>query len=496
MSPDADPLLVPSLRAGEETTDTDTLDAWHLALSNAVSPDLPHDLLAVWLYPAAGGAELIAPAALAADQLTVPVPPDIPAHQLALLEEIVQDAGYPSVAVAVIRSGDRETGLVLFAALREDVYGDRERRLIAGVAEGLSAMFGRLARLWGRPVPLDGQDRGAAAISAVATAVATAGSSRELSSGLLASLAPWIAADRLELLVPGSSAEEWYRFGEHRGGPLGSDPDLVLTRHALDVTALFGAGDSVLRGDVTAGGRPIFPRHETAGLIRSVVGVWLEVGGRTVGALLLGAREAHRFTDADATQLATIAPLVAMRVDASIAAAHLQVMRSHLAALRSVPAQLGRLADMLASTADPADATSRFAVEARAVLVFERMHFALGLNQDDRVAIMAPGETRALPDLPLTPIAGTGLGRVVRGDVPNLTMRAEGRADLIVALRVAGRVIGAMVLTGGEATMFGRGDIEVAQQLADLVAPHLELLRRTAIAPPPILPGWKRAPKF
>jgi hypothetical protein len=38
--------------------------------------------------------------------------------------------------------------------------------------------------------------------------------------------------------------------------------------------------------------------------------------------------------------------------------------------------------------------------------------------------------------------------------------------------------------------------VEAAQQLADLVAPHLELLRRAAIAPPPMIPGWKRAPKF
>jgi GAF domain-containing protein len=108
---------------------------------------------------------------------------------------------------------------------------------------------------------------------------------------------------------------------------------------------------------------------------------------------------------------------------------------------------------------------------------------------------VAPGEARALPDLPLTPVAGTGLGRVVRGELANLLVRAEQRTDLIVGLRVGGRVIGAMVLTG-DATRFGRGDMETAQQLADMVAPHLELLRRTAMAPPPMMPGWKRAPRF
>jgi hypothetical protein len=52
-----------------------------------------------------------------------------------------------------------------------------------------------------------------------------------------------------------------------------------------------------------------------------------------------------------------------------------------------------------------------------------------------------------------------------------------------------------MVLTG-DPSRFGRGDVEIAQQLADLVAPHLELIRRAAMAPPPMMPGWKRAPKF
>ena len=146
--------------------------------------------------------------------------------------------------------------------------------------------------------------------------------------------------------------------------------------------------------------------------------------------------------------------------------------------------------------ADSGEALRRFAAEAAGVVTFERLHFALSLTEEDRVAILAPGETRPLPDLPLTPVAGTGLGRVVRGELPNLTVRADQRADLIVGLRVGGRVIGAMVLTGTGATTFGRGDVEAAQQLADLVAPHLELLRRAAIAPPPMIPGWKRAPKF
>ncbi|MEO8227438.1 MAG: GAF domain-containing protein, partial [Gemmatimonadota bacterium] len=290
------------------------------------------------------------------------------------------------------------------------------------------------------------------------------------------------------------SIEQWYRIGEHPGGPLWSDPDLVVGRAQLDVPALFGVGDTLIRDDARAG--EAFPVQADGALMRSVIGVRLAVAGRTVGCLMIGAIEPHRFAEPEADLLRAIAPLVAVRTDAIVAEGHLQIVRSHLATLRAVPAHLGRLAEMLASTSDSAEATRRFAIEAGAVLVYEQLRFALRLNEADRVAIVVPGEARPLPDLPLTPITGTGLGRVVRGDVPNLTMRTDQRADLIVALRVGGEVIGAMVMSGGDAAMFGRADVEMAQQLADLIAPHLELMRRQALAPRPMMPGWKRAPKF
>lgn len=502
MSPDRETPLVPLLLPGEESADAEILETWHLALSNALSSDLPHDLLGVWLYPEQGGVALIAPAALAADQLTVPVPPDITPDTLRLLEEIIADAGYPSVIATVVRTGGRETGLLLFAALREAVYGEHERAITDAVAERLGPMFGRLARRWGREP--DGAaetprgDATSSAVGAVARVVAAAASPRDFARALREALAPFVPADRLEILVPGTTADQWYRLGEHPGGPLWTDPQLIVSRASLDVPALFGVNNTVLMADAVTG-PIIFPAHaagEGEAPMRAVVGVWLESGGKTVGTLLLGSAEAERYGEADVELLGAIAPLVAVRAEGFVAAGHLQLVRSHLATLRAVPAHLGRLAEMLASISDSGEALRRFATEAAAVVTFERLHFALSLTEEDRVAILAPGEARALPDLPLTPVAGTGLGRVVRGELPNLTVRAEQRSDLIVGLRVGGRVIGAMVFTGTGAVMFGRGDVEAAQQLADLVAPHLELLRRAAIAPPPMIPGWKRAPKF
>jgi hypothetical protein len=43
--------------------------------------------------------------------------------------------------------------------------------------------------------------------------------------------------------------------------------------------------------------------------------------------------------------------------------------------------------------------------------------------------------------------------------------------------------------------VLNQAHVRPAQQLADVVAPHLELLRRAALLPPPFRPGWKREPR-
>jgi hypothetical protein len=69
---------------------------------------------------------------------------------------------------------------------------------------------------------------------------------------------------------------------------------------------------------------------------------------------------------------------------------------------------------------------------------------------------------------------------------------ADGEARITVPLRVAGRIHGAMLLTARQPAVLREAHLLPAQHLADVVAPHLELLRRTALLPPPYLPGWKR----
>src|SRR5215217_2197927 len=142
--------LVPLLRVEQGLGDPEALTTWYSALSNALSTDLPHDLLGLWLYPTHGGAVLIGPEALAQDDLAVPLPaPQVEQSQLALLEEIVRDAGYASAACVPIGSGRRDVGLLLAADLRPERYGEEQRLTLELVAQRLSPLMGRLARQWG-----------------------------------------------------------------------------------------------------------------------------------------------------------------------------------------------------------------------------------------------------------------------------------------------------------------------------------------------------------
>ncbi len=56
----------------------------------------------------------------------------------------------------------------------------------------------------------------------------------------------------------------------------------------------------------------------------------------------------------------------------------------------------------------------------------------------------------------------------------------ETASDLLVPLRVAGRVIGALELLGAAPVASGH-PVTAAQLFADLIAPHLELVRRAAV---------------
>jgi hypothetical protein len=52
------------------------------------------------------------------------------------------------------------------------------------------------------------------------------------------------------------------------------------------------------------------------------------------------------------------------------------------------------------------------------------------------------------------------------------------------------------VLTAAPPAVLNAAHLPAAQRVADAIAPHLELLRRAAMLPPPFRPGWKREPRL
>ena len=501
--PTASEPLVPILRLDQGVGDADALATWHQALSNALAADVPHDLLGLWLYPQAGGAVLLGPEALAQDDLSVPLPsPQVQPNQLAILEEIVRDAGYPSTASLPIRFGRRDVGLLLVASLASGRYRGMDLMVLRLAAQRLAPSLGRLARQWDGADGAHGHgpERIATLLDGVAHASATGSSPRRLAVALSQALEPLIPHDHLELILSGPGGGRYYRLGEHLGGTLWADPSLMLDPTSLDLASLAEPHGRILLGD--AGRDARWPRGYFT--VADPAGAELRgvVGARAIGPtglatyLVLGSIGPDLYDEADAELLGRVAALIAPHVALLVEQAAREREEPPAPAPSLLPSQLLEIGQVLALGAEPSGATRRVAELAGRFLPFDELHFALRLTEGDRVVLLDPGERRPLPDLASVPAAGTALGQVLQGELPHFFALALGEARLIVPLRVAGRVHGALVLTAAPPAVLNAGHVEAAQRLADLVAPHLELLRRAAMLPPPFRPGWKREPKL
>jgi len=405
----------------------------------------------------------------------------------------VRRAGYGSVAALPIRSGRRDVGLLLAADLAAGRYGDREMLSLELMAERLAPMLGRLARQWGSSAGAGQTARIAALVDVVAFATRGADTPQRFLIELSRALEPLLPHDRLELLLADREGARAYRLGEHAGGPLWSDPSLEIAREYLDLEGIFGAESRVLIADTY--GEPRWPRgyftvEQPAGAeLRAFIGARLEGPAGLRAYLLAGSASSELYDEDDAALLERVAGLVAPQVALLVEAATPEP--SAPAAEAEIPGPL-RAAELLATGSDFAETLRRVADLAARFLPFDSIQFALRLNEGDRVVLLTPGERRPLPDLPLIPVGGTTLASVLQGEIPHSFMLVDGEARLIVPLRVAGRVHGALVLTAQHPAILRVVHIEPAQQLADIAAAHLELLRRTALLPPPYLPGWKR----
>lgn len=494
-------LLVPLLRVEQALGDPVALATWHEALSAFLSVDLPHDLLGLWLYPIEGGVVLLGPEALGQDELKLPLPaPQLEQRQVALLEEIVRDAGYGSALCVPVRFGRRDVGLLLAADLRGGRYGDSELLLLTSVARRLAPPLGRMARQWNtvHGAGVDRRERLARLVEVLADAAGQAASAERYIAALSRALEPLVPHDRLELLVKDPAGARHYRLSEHAGGPLWMDPSLIVGPDVLRPALLADAEGVVLLPDACRD--PRWPRGyftavEPAGAeLRAVAGARFEGPGGLEGYLLAGSIGPDTYDADDAALLARVGRLIAAQI-ASFSGPAAVEAAARGAREDATPALLLDAAEALATATAPAEATRMVGEIAARFLPFDSMQFAVRLNEGDRVVLLTPGERRLLPDLPLIPVAGTALGRVVQGEVASAFDLVQGEARLVVPLRVAGRVHGALVFTAAPPAVLNPAHVRPAQQLADVVAPHLELLRRAALLPPPFRPGWKREPR-
>jgi hypothetical protein len=497
---DSEP-LVPILRAEQGLGDPVALATWHEALSNALGMDVPHDLLGLWLYPVSGGSVLLGPSALSDDDLAVPLPaPQLEQRQLALLEEIVRDAGYASVIALPVRSGRRDVGLLLVADLNPGRYDEAAIIILTSVTHRLAPTMGRMARQWDtvHGAAVDQTARFAGLADALGEAAAHSATPQLYVAALSRALEPLLPHDHLELLLAGGGGERHYRLGEHSGGPLWADPSLELDRGLLDLAAMADADGRILFADACRDPRwprGYFTAAEPAGAeLRAVAAARLAGPNGVVAYLIAGGVGPELYEPGDAALLSRVGGLIGAQVALMVRDAG-ERPASGPAPEDPTPALLLQVAETLATAARPPEATRAVAELAGRLLPFDEMRFAVRLSEGDRVVLLEPGERRPLPDLALVPVAGTALAQVLHGEIPASFALVSGEARLVVPLRVAGRVHGALVFTAAPPAVLNQAHTRVAQQLADVVAPHLELLRRAAVLPPPFRPGWKREPQ-
>ncbi|HSE67908.1 MAG TPA: GAF domain-containing protein [Gemmatimonadales bacterium] len=520
--------LFPILHSRNRVPDLEALRTWYEAVSDALQFELPHDLFALWVYSPNGEPSLIAPEELAADDLRVPRPnPFLDPHELARIEDRVQSARYGSVICRPIRHGPSDVGLLLIAGFRPDLYGMREVAVVESAAEAMAPMLARYSRA-GHPsdaseepitadassesevetikappaiAPLSAEEQEArelnALYSSLAEATTGAGTPRDFMLAVSFAIQQLLPHDGIELIIGNSPEDQHYRLGLHGHGPLWADPSLVLASDAFDPKRLFGGISEVLVRDGESDSRGPMPElaHVAGGeeKARSLIGVQLRVVERPVGYLLLGSAGPGLYEESDLMLLDTIGALIAPRVDVFVMDWQQQVLRGQFDMLRHIPMHLSRIAEELATTPLLGEATRRFVKSASELLPVNAIEFAVRLSNEGRVAVVKPGQATPLADLPQEPIEGTGVARVVRGEIPYLVSSQDSPplSVLVVPLRVGGTIIGAMAMTS-PGTTFGRTDLAVAQQLADLVAPHFEVARRVA-STPLFVPGWKRS---
>jgi hypothetical protein len=485
-APPADP-LVPLLPLEGRAPDPVALATWHLALASTTAVEVPHDLFALWLFPSTGGVVLLGPDALAQDSVEVPVPERVLLQdQLYQLEEILRRAKYSSSIAVPVRHEGRDVAVILLGSFQRGAFGPVQALALKRLAARLVMSLVPLADVMSAAAPhaaLEPVMTLEALPGHIARVAGEAANGPDLVRRLSGVIYPLLPHDRLEILasatvdgmlVPLSGNAS--RRRRHSGG--GTDPFSAIlasfgTAATLvldDLTEVDGDGPWAIGGSAACEPQPA----------RGVLGVRLEVAGQCVGYLLIGsvAREAYR-TDDEET-LAIVGLLVASRVAGFRLEAEVTGLRAELDTADIPALPLIRSAEALATTGHLGEALNRFSEAMRGLLPHERITLHLRWGDDELIALN-PDAPRPFADIPAIAIDTFAGAPVIRAEREWLVRGVEDGEELIVPLVVAGRAVGTL---GVLARSLGdhRKAAAKARIFANLVAPHLELIRRGASA--------------
>lgn len=487
--------LVPFLPSEGGAPDPVAIATWHLALASSTAVEVPHDLFALWLYPASGGVVLLGPETLAADQVKVPVPgPSLLQDQLFALEEVLRKAKYASAIAMPIRGEDRDVGVMVLGSFARGAFGPQQAMAIRRLADRLAPRLADLAKLISSVAPhatLEPTMTRESLPEHLARAACEAVNGSDLVRRVSGILYPLVPHDRLEILVTGAVENAFVALSGNvprrrwsSGGSVepfaaiaarfGDEPTVLVE----DFTETEGAGEWTTGGAGAGGGSGAASALPT----RAIVGARLEVGGRLVGYLLLGsvAQDAYRPEDEEILALAAL--LLASRVaglrttggaDPSRADAPVDGSEGGASEL-----PLTSAATILADTAHLGDGLAGFAKELGRLVPLEGISLHLRWGEDEVIALN-PEAPRPLADLPAFPLDDYDGAPVLRGEMEWLVRSVDDREEVIVPLRVAGRTMGTLGVRGPEFPS-SLNVAAIAQQFADVLAPHLELLRRGA----------------
>ncbi len=477
--------LVPLLRTEGGAPDPVAIETWHVALSATVAIDIPHDLFALWLYPPRGGAVLLGPAALGEDRIDVPVPaPQLQQGDLYRLEETLRHARYGSAIAAPIRpaDGSREVGVVLLGSFAKSSFGPREavglRRLAVQLAPVLTDLAGRVAS-----APASLLEHGITRESLpehLARAVCEASDGPDLVRRASGSLYELIPHDTLEILAVGGISGTLLSLsgsGRRRwSGPSGSEGGEPLG----PIASRFGEAATLLIRDLSEVEGLRWTLESPAVPLHALLGAKLVVAGDIAGYVLLGSVTRDAFRPEDEETLGLVALLLAPRVQA-LRGAGAAVLPLPAPAPPAGPAEdppLPRAAAALAGMVELGEGLRRFGEEMGRILPHDGLSIHLRRGEFE-VVTLDPALLRPLADLPATPLEQFPGRPLFQGK--EWVSRVDGhREEVFVPLAVAGRMVGALSVRTRSA-MTGRAAAAIARQFADVLAPHLELVRRASL---------------